>query len=115
MHISSIFGARRLHATTWTELLEIATTPDEILVLVRDFLATWSPDELAGLPAECRPRARFLVPEEVVLYAYTLALARCEATSNNPELLRMDRFFSEASRRMAMAMSAKEPDTTANA
>jgi hypothetical protein len=115
MNLSSIFGIQHFQATTWPELLQAAATPEEILGLVRDFLATWTPEEFKALPPECRPLSRFAEPAQVVLFAFALAQARCLGTERTPELIRMDSFFAEAAKCIAMAMGRPAPIPIANA
>jgi hypothetical protein len=40
---------------TWYRLLENAKNSLEVVAVARDYLATWTPDELARLPAAVRP------------------------------------------------------------
>ena len=39
----------------WFDLLASASTPVEVVNVARDYLATWTPDEIAALPRACRP------------------------------------------------------------
>ena len=57
---------------TWADLLAAATTPGEVIRVVRDFMATWTPQELAALPADCQPPNKFGLPEDIVLYTFML-------------------------------------------
>jgi hypothetical protein len=41
--------------TTWFSNLERSKTVSEVVSVVRDFMATWTPAELALLPEKCRP------------------------------------------------------------
>jgi hypothetical protein len=41
--------------SSWFQQLDAAKTPFEVVNITRDYLATWTPDELARLPAPCRP------------------------------------------------------------
>lgn len=41
--------------TTWFSQIDRARSVTELLSLTRDYIATWSPEELALLPPECRP------------------------------------------------------------
>jgi hypothetical protein len=36
-------------------LLDRAATPTEVVSIVRDYFALWSPEEIAALPDTCRP------------------------------------------------------------
>jgi hypothetical protein len=41
--------------STWHRQIDDAASVAEVVSIARDFLATWTPQELARLPAECRP------------------------------------------------------------
>ena len=41
--------------TSWTRAVSRATDRKALTALVNEYLATWSPAELARLPAACRP------------------------------------------------------------
>lgn len=41
---------------SWFRKIDRAETISEVLAITRDYLATWSPEALARLPAACRPR-----------------------------------------------------------
>lgn len=106
---TSLFGNRKLEARTWPQVLAQAGTVEEVLYIVRDFLANWEPEDIAGLPPESRPPARFQAPEDVALYAYALVQAHCGNAAGNPAVARMARFFSEAARQVAVVMSKVDP------
>ena len=38
-----------LKPTAWFDLLAAAVTPDDVVRVARDFVATWTPQEIAGL------------------------------------------------------------------
>jgi hypothetical protein len=40
---------------TWYRLLENAKSPLEVVAVARDYLATWTPEEIVRLPASVRP------------------------------------------------------------
>ena len=40
---------------TWYRLLDNAKHPLEVVAVARDYLATWTPEEIARLPADVRP------------------------------------------------------------
>jgi hypothetical protein len=42
--------------THWYSQIDRAKSVPEVVRVVRDFMATWTPDELALLPEECRPQ-----------------------------------------------------------
>lgn len=41
--------------SSWFQQIDAAKTPLEVVTITRDYLATWTPDELAHLPVQCRP------------------------------------------------------------
>ena len=41
--------------TTWFSRIDRAKSVPELISVVRDFMATWTPSELALLPERCRP------------------------------------------------------------
>lgn len=40
---------------SWFRQIDGARSVSEVLSIARDYIATWTPEELARLPAECRP------------------------------------------------------------
>src|SRR6187549_397945 len=40
---------------SWFQQIDAANSPSEVVAVTRDYLATWTPDELGLLPAQCRP------------------------------------------------------------
>ena len=40
---------------SWFALIDSAKTPFEVVAVARDFMATWTPEELARIPEACRP------------------------------------------------------------
>ena len=41
--------------SSWFQQIDAAKHPFEVVTIARDYLATWTPDELARLPVQCRP------------------------------------------------------------
>jgi hypothetical protein len=41
--------------SSWFHQLDDANSPAEVVTIARDYLATWTPEELAHLPRDCRP------------------------------------------------------------
>ena len=98
----------------WFDLLAAATTPDEVVHIARDYLATWTPEEIAALPRACRPPRIIKFPEEIVDYAFALVKAHLDAGADANGVTRMATFFAEASWRVAAAMSAAETAAAGN-
>jgi hypothetical protein len=40
---------------SWSRLLDSATSTGEVVSIVRDYLALWTPEEIGLLPGPCRP------------------------------------------------------------
>ena len=49
---------------SWFQQLDTARNPAEVVAVTRDYVATWSPEELARLPRTCRP-GRLRTPEDI--------------------------------------------------
>ena len=99
---------------TWADVLDDVGTPHDVLSVARDFLATWDPYELAALPAECKPPGYFVEPEDIVNYAFTLVQSHCGSAQGDPGVYRMAKFFSHATRRIAILMSTVPPPSATN-
>ena len=97
----------------WLDLLAAATTPGEVVRVTRDYLATWTPEEIASLPRSCRPPGQIKFPEEIVDYAFGLVKAHCDGDDHHG-VMRMATFFAEASWRVAAAMSAVDGTAAGN-
>ena len=74
MHPLAIDSTQGFHAApnTWHAQLEASTHPDEILSVSRDYLATFGPEHLARLPAECRP-GRIKGEDDIAYWSCKLA------------------------------------------
>lgn len=40
---------------SWFQQMDAAKSPIEVVAIARDYLASWTPDELSRLPEPCRP------------------------------------------------------------
>jgi hypothetical protein len=98
----------------WFDMLAAATTPDDVVHLARDYLATWTPEEIGALPRACRPPRTIKFPEQIVEYAFALVKAHLDAGADSNGVTRMATFFAEASWRVAAAMSAADGATAGN-
>ena len=87
----------------WRRHLARAPTEHEIVNLTREYVATWSPEEISRLPADCRP-GRIVDGEDISQWAYDLARAHTSLRYDDEQdalLMRMLAFMSEASVRLA--------------
>jgi hypothetical protein len=85
----------------WENRLGAATTEPEVVALAKDFLASFTPGEIARLPESCRPRKLFDA-DDVTNYAFELAWRNCE---DGGVIERFARFFSQASRRLSQILA----------
>ena len=87
----------------WRRHLSVACTEHEIVQLARDYVATWSPEEMFRLPEECRP-GHVREGDDISHCAYELARAHCSlryVDDIDRLLMRMLAFMSEAAMRLA--------------
>src|SRR5689334_13678626 len=91
-----------MHALTlepWAASLARATNADEVLLAVRDYLDGLPIDFLAKLPGACRPPP-MRSAQDVSSYAFIL-MNRCLNRGSDASLLGLNRFFTQASHRLA--------------
>ena len=94
----------------WRNLILAATQEEEVVELVRDHLARWSPEEIARLPVECRP-PRIRDAEDISRWAFDLASSHCAQSGkgiDEPMLERMLEFVTQAAIRLS-GLSAEAP------
>ncbi|HET7731748.1 MAG TPA: hypothetical protein VFK48_17120 [Usitatibacter sp.] len=88
-----------MRAVSPDKLLQ-ATTEEEVVELVRTFLAGWRPEELSEIPATCRP-GKVRDAEDVGDLAYELTRARIAASGPQQLLKEMEVFFAQACARLS--------------
>jgi hypothetical protein len=93
----------------WQGRLDEASTPHEVVDVSRDFLASWSLEEIVTMPAASRPW-KIVDADDVNSYAIQLAQAHCATGAASAPLDRMAAFFSNASLRITqmLARSSEE-------
>ena len=79
--------------TSWYMQLDRAKTANEVVGVARDFLATWSPEDLALLPESCRP-GRLRDEEDVEALHATLVEAYRQSRATGKELDALQRLTS---------------------
>ena len=82
------------------EKLLHANSEEEVVDLVRSFLAGWRPEELAEIPPGCRP-GKIRDAEDVGDLAYELTRARIGASGPQQLLKEMEVFFAQACSRLS--------------
>ena len=105
-------GGRQAPGIGWEGTLAEAGTASEVVGVVKDYLAQWTPEEVALLPGPCRP-GRIVDAEDVSRFAVELARAHCEVTADSPPLLeKLNQFFSAAAARLPQVLAEDgEPST----
>ena len=99
-------------AEDWRNLIRGAESEDEVVALVRDHLARYSPQEIARLPEECRP-PRIRDAEDISQWAFELARTHCAQDANDDYetvLERMLEFVTQAAVRLS-ELKATAPET----
>lgn len=97
-------------AGDWRNLMRSSSHEDEVLELLRDHIARWTPQEIAHLPPDCRP-GRIRDADDVSRWAFELASTHCAqsvAVRDEPVLERMLEFVTQAALRIA-ELKAEEP------
>ena len=87
----------------WRGVIKAAATEDELVGITRDYLACWSPEEVARLPLACRP-GRVRDGEDIGQWAFELTschLGGGVPPEDEPMLLKIMLFASEAADRFA--------------
>ena len=107
------FHLRQGHATgplTWQQTLDQADSEHEVIKVVRDFVASLNPQELAGLPEACRP-GKFFGAEDVTSFAFEVVRHHCADDEPARELVhKIAAFFAYASTALSRLLS-KSNDT----
>jgi hypothetical protein len=99
----------------WRNLMLASTQEDEIVGLVRDHMALWSPEEIGRLPIECRP-PRIRDAEDISRWAFELASTHCAQVvgpEDEPFLDRMLEFVTQAAMRLSLLKAEAPTDYTA--
>lgn len=53
--MAGAISIRKSPMLSWFQQIDASKSPSEVVAVTRDYLATWTPEELARLPAPCRP------------------------------------------------------------
>ena len=109
MSIHPLFnlGAYPMPAT-WQERLSSARTEAEVVDVARDYVAQFTPEEIAALPGPCQPR-KMVDAEDISEYAVTLVRHHCDdGQGSTTPIHRLAAFFSNASARVSEILQAGE-------
>jgi hypothetical protein len=101
------FDPRAGSPPDWLSLILASSSEEEVASSARDYIATWSPEEIAQLPKHCRPW-RIRDGEDISTYAFQLTRAHCAGENEDESLLeKMMVFFTHASTRIAQIQSGQ--------
>ena len=96
-------------AGDWNLRLRGAHSNREVIALAREFIAQWTPTEIADLPESCRP-GRLKSADDLAYYAFVLAREERKSATYNPRLTTVASFFAAASLRLSeIAAISTEP------
>ena len=92
----------------WKALLDDARSERDLVTLVRDYLATWTPEEIAALPPDCRP-GPMRDAEDITFWAFEYT-RRHIASEGDPAmampLLKLRTLFGHAAARLSQVTAA---------
>ena len=101
MSIYPFPGPQRLTATSWPQRLRSAHSEQEVVDVARDFLAIFSPYDLARLPSELRP-GRIVDGNDVSDLAFTLVRQLHDDAQGSARCIhKLTQFFTQASVRLS--------------
>lgn len=94
----------------WKALLDDAENDREVVSVVRDYLATWTPEDIFALPAECRP-GHIRGADDVTYWAFEYTRIHC-ASPDDPALatplLKLRTFFAHAAARLSQVTARRD-------
>ena len=109
MQLTGRDASRKLLSPDWRSVIHGAATEEELVSVTRDYLACWSPEEIARLPVECRP-GRVRDGQDIGHWAFELTschLSRGMAADDDTLVLKMMLFVNEAAERLARLQGAR--------
>src|SRR5687767_402886 len=113
MSIHPFRANRAMPTLSWQGRLDAAPSSEEVVSVARDFLASFTPYELAALPATCRPPSKLYDGEDLTTYAFELV--RHSSEQDEPEVAdlvhKFAHFFSSASIRLSEIQATRPEDS----
>ena len=97
------------HPLTWQERFDGAASESDVVDVVRDYVATLTPEEFASLPAALRPH-KIVDANDITTYAFDLVRQECHDEGIQHMVQRLAHILSRASIRLAQIMvNDREP------
>jgi hypothetical protein len=109
------FDPRAGSPPDWLSLILAASSERGVTATSRDYLASWSPEEILRLPLDCRP-GRIRDGEDISNFAFQLARTHCfyrGSESDRNLLEKIMVFFTHAATRIAQLRAPRLPDPLA--
>ncbi len=101
-------------ALGWQARLNEAPRVEDVVAIVKDYLAQWSPVDIARLPDPCRP-GRVVDGDDITLYALILVREQFNRDpAKDASLAQMAAFFCAASRRVSRILAHAEDAPTSS-
>jgi hypothetical protein len=91
------------HPLTWQERFDRASTEAEVVDVVRDYVATLTPEEYGSLPAALRP-GKIVDANDITTYAFDLVREECHDEGIQHMVQRLAHVMSRASIRLSQIM-----------
>jgi len=98
------FQSRGHDAVTWQSRLDNAGSEREVVSIVREFLAQFTPSEIGAIPEHCRP-GKIVDAEDVTTCAFELARYDCRGDGETV-MSKLVAFFSNAARRLSQLLGS---------
>jgi hypothetical protein len=113
------FRAQQPMTTSWQGRLQEAASEADVIMVAKDYVARFTPEEIELLPEPCRP-GKFFEANDVTSYAFALVRHDCGDDREAAKLVHdLAAFFSNASTRLSQLMarpnSYAETDTRQSA
>lgn len=101
----------------WFRQIDNARSPGELVSIARDYLATWTPEDLARLPRSCRPgRMKSMRDLEDLYGSLVEEYRRTSAVGDDlTALQRLTSFVVRASIRLTQLTADDDPEGEAQA
>ena len=110
-HPASPLGSTTL-GLTWLDRIDMAVSVNEVLDIVRVYLAAVTPGEFALLPMRCRPR-KLVDGDDLAEYALDLVRETCTDPAATPMVLKIAAIISHASNRTSELVTRTNDATAA--
>jgi len=91
------------HPLTWQERFDGAATEAEVVDVVRDYVATLTPQEVGSLPPALRP-GKIVDANDITTYAFDLVREECHDEGIQHMVQRLAHILSRASIRLSQIM-----------